>query len=446
MPYISVIIPLYNAGRFLEECLNSVLRQSFYDFECICINDASSDNTNDILKKYQLQDSRIKILNNRVRSGAAFSRNRGISISKGKYLFFLDGDDVFDEDMFRTCFYEAETMQIDVLLFESMHVPTEQIGIKRRINHSEEYQKKYYNTIISVKEDKPYEFLLWKNSPWDKMYRKDFIINNNISFQSLSSCNDVYFVNMALLLSRRTKVLSDNRVMVYARDHTEPSRISNHRDPMCCYYAYEYLLDELIKRGEICNVFEHFLYKSFFAFKYTLENNSDSEKSTSFYSYLQEQGINNFVQKISLELINKNKYLVSMLERFQNPALSRLWLKDETILKMCLVDNQELFFQINSERQKGKKIILWGCGNNGKAMLNICDWKKCNIDYVVDSDGNKQGKCINNHLICAPKDVINNLALVIFSPNGSSDEVRKQVLINNKESKVIDIVGYLAIN
>ena len=92
---ISVVMPLYNAQKYLKESLDSILCQSFSNFELICINDDSSDDTENILKEYQSRDSRINIYKNAERSGAALSRNKGIEVAKGKYIIFLDGDDLF---------------------------------------------------------------------------------------------------------------------------------------------------------------------------------------------------------------------------------------------------------------------------------------------------------------------------------------------------------------
>ena len=93
---LSVIMPLYNADVYLRESLDSVRHQTFADFELICINDASTDTTEDILNEYKNNDSRIKVLVNKERSGAAYCRNIGITAAKGEYLSFLDGDDIFD--------------------------------------------------------------------------------------------------------------------------------------------------------------------------------------------------------------------------------------------------------------------------------------------------------------------------------------------------------------
>lgn len=95
MPEISVIIPCYNVEKYLAECLDSVLGQSFGDFEAICINDGSSDNTPMILEEYAKKDKRIKVISQE-NKGVVFSRNRAISEAKGKYIFPLDGDDMIE--------------------------------------------------------------------------------------------------------------------------------------------------------------------------------------------------------------------------------------------------------------------------------------------------------------------------------------------------------------
>ena len=95
MPEISVIIPCYNVEKYLAECLDSVLGQSFEDFEAICVNDGSTDKTGDILAQYANKDKRIKVITQE-NQGVVYSRNRAIEEAKGIYIFPLDGDDVIE--------------------------------------------------------------------------------------------------------------------------------------------------------------------------------------------------------------------------------------------------------------------------------------------------------------------------------------------------------------
>ena len=99
MVEISVIIPVYNAEKYLRECLDSVCSQTFKDLEIICVDDGSTDSTSDILKEYRKNDSRIEIITQENR-GAGASRNAALRHASGEYVYFMDSDDYLDLDAF----------------------------------------------------------------------------------------------------------------------------------------------------------------------------------------------------------------------------------------------------------------------------------------------------------------------------------------------------------
>ena len=93
-PLVSIITPVYNSEEFLEETILSVLNQTYENWELILIDDCSKDDSYKIIDKYLRKDKRIKYLKNKKNSGSAITRNNGINISKGKYIAFLDSDDL----------------------------------------------------------------------------------------------------------------------------------------------------------------------------------------------------------------------------------------------------------------------------------------------------------------------------------------------------------------
>jgi len=95
---VSVITPVYNSEKFIEKTIESVLNQTYEDFEYILINDKSTDNSEKIIRNYMKKDSRIKLINLEKNSGAAIARNRGIELSQGKYIAFIDSDDFWKKD------------------------------------------------------------------------------------------------------------------------------------------------------------------------------------------------------------------------------------------------------------------------------------------------------------------------------------------------------------
>lgn len=101
MSKISVIVPAYNSGDKIRECLDSIINQEYKDLEIILVDDCSSDDTYSIMCEYAEKDSRIKCLKNPVNSGAGFSRNKGLDIATGDYITFVDSDDFIDLDTYR---------------------------------------------------------------------------------------------------------------------------------------------------------------------------------------------------------------------------------------------------------------------------------------------------------------------------------------------------------
>ena len=97
-PLVSIITPVYNSEEFLEETILSVLDQTYENWELILIDDCSKDDSYKIIDKYLRKDKRIKYLKNKKNSGPAITRNNGINISKGKYIAFLDSDDLWYKD------------------------------------------------------------------------------------------------------------------------------------------------------------------------------------------------------------------------------------------------------------------------------------------------------------------------------------------------------------
>lgn len=115
-PKISIVIPVYNVEKYLRRCLDSVLNQTFSDWEAICVNDGSPDKSADILKEYAKLDPRIKVIN-KDNGGISDTRNVGLNFVKGKYIFFLDSDDFIHVQTLEILNDLIESGNIDMVLF-----------------------------------------------------------------------------------------------------------------------------------------------------------------------------------------------------------------------------------------------------------------------------------------------------------------------------------------
>ena len=117
MVEISVVIPTFNVEKYIEECLDSVINQTFDDIEIICIDDCSTDNTLEILEEYSLKDSRIRLYALDEHKTIGYVRNYSLTHAKGKYFYFLDSDDYLELDAFEKLYTLAEEKSLDVLMF-----------------------------------------------------------------------------------------------------------------------------------------------------------------------------------------------------------------------------------------------------------------------------------------------------------------------------------------
>ena len=125
MPKISIVIPAYNVGDYLQECLDSVRNQTFSDIEAIVVNDASPDNVGEIAARAATEDPRIRVITNNPNMGTHRTRMAGVENASGEYTFFLDGDDALKPDMCEQLAAEICTQAIaddrNILLIDDIH-------------------------------------------------------------------------------------------------------------------------------------------------------------------------------------------------------------------------------------------------------------------------------------------------------------------------------------
>ena len=114
-PTVSVIIPVYNAQEGIKQCIDSLLNQSFTDFEIILINDGSTDNSLEVIKKYAADNDFIRVID-KENEGVAKTRNKGIQLANGKYIVFIDNDDFVDSDYLERFYNEIDQEQLDIVL------------------------------------------------------------------------------------------------------------------------------------------------------------------------------------------------------------------------------------------------------------------------------------------------------------------------------------------
>ncbi len=203
IPKLSIIIPVYNTEKYLSECLDSILNQSFQDFEVICVDDCSTDNSFALLKDYENSDERIKVLQNDVNLGAGLSRNKGFDVAQGEYILFFDSDDWLLEDSLTIIYDRAKNNNLDILILNYNYYD----NIKKKYLASQNLpkNKSIYNVVTDYKCDEEV-FLIWCSN---RCYKREFLLENNLYFNNWKNFEDVVFYIQALKKASRIMVLAD---------------------------------------------------------------------------------------------------------------------------------------------------------------------------------------------------------------------------------------------
>lgn len=198
--YFSVIIPIYNAERYLKECIDSVLYQSFEDFELILVDDGSTDSSGAICDGYAAKDGRIKVIHKQ-NGGQSTARNRGVACAQGRYLLFLDSDDFINSKTFMEELKQASVDDTDIVAFRYM---------KYYSDHSSDCGIKM-NGLDGLKKIDLLAELVRRDaffcSCWSKTVKAALIKENGIQFDESLSCEDMDWYFNVVLKSATMKVI-----------------------------------------------------------------------------------------------------------------------------------------------------------------------------------------------------------------------------------------------
>ena len=198
-PFISVIIPIFNAEKYLSKCLNSIIRQTFENIEIICVNDGSTDNSLNILNKYSKKDDRIKVFSIE-NHGQGFARNLGLSKANGEYISFIDADDWIEKDSFIMLYEKLKLFDLDILFFQMVNY----INSTGELVESDLYNYKSlfdnFNINIPFSHNEVDDFLFSiAVCPVSKLYKKSFLEKYNIKFpEGIIFEDNVFFYNAFL--------------------------------------------------------------------------------------------------------------------------------------------------------------------------------------------------------------------------------------------------------
>ena len=253
MPQVSIILPVYNVEKYLRQCLDSIVNQTFKDFECICVNDGSTDNSVSILEEYAQKDKRFKIISQENR-GLSGARNTGLKQATGKYVTFIDSDDWIADNFLEVLYEIIEKYQYDIAICnyqfyyskDDKYIPfTQNIIIDKETAKFDKFRCCYICGSVNI-----------------KLYRKKFLEDNKITFLENVVMEDYIFSIISCLSTE--KIISIKDCLYYYRKQVVSIMSNSDNVTISKFYNNFNLIRELRRRKINCPEIENFLVRTFF--------------------------------------------------------------------------------------------------------------------------------------------------------------------------------------
>lgn len=276
-PIVSIIIPVYNVEAYIEECLNSVIQQTEKNLEIIVINDGSTDNSLDVVKKVAATDQRIKVLEQE-NQGLSITRNNGIEIANGEFIMFLDSDDFLDIHCVKKCLVIATKNDLSVISFDA------ETFNETDSSFTPDYDRQYKMPTLVMNGT---DFLITEkkkvgrinNSSAMKFIKLELLKNENIRFKPYILQEDILFNYQIMLASERVCYAP---YAFYKRRIREGS-IMTSTFKMKNLLSYQVTLNELANILCVSNRLERLYFAQLFdifgfALKHVLKAKNDKSK------------------------------------------------------------------------------------------------------------------------------------------------------------------------
>ena len=222
---VSVIVPIYNAEKYIKKCVESILNQSLKEIELILVNDGSTDASYSICQTYAEKDKRIVLLD-QVNAGVSVARNNGLNVAKGKYIEFVDADDYIESNTIEILYKRAVKSNSDTVIF----------GIKNVYSDNESFtdvKDEDYTLTEFLKHYGEYISNAIIGATWNKLYRRELI--EGVRFIEGKRYNEDLFFNLDAL--KKCKIISLHQGVHYNYIHNADSVTSKYIENLFEIYA-----------------------------------------------------------------------------------------------------------------------------------------------------------------------------------------------------------------
>ncbi len=410
---VSIVMPVYNAEKFIERTLNNIMAQTLKEYEIILVNDGSRDGSGEICDRYSKLDKRVHTIHQK-NSGAAVARNNGLKAAQGEYVIFLDSDDSFDPSMLEEMYENAIHNDADAVIcgFNIMDVNGDIVSTYLPCNSVDRKQDSY---------------LLNKSmAPWNKLCKRTFIQNRNIYFQNISCCNDVFYSICVLL--EAAKIIYIHKPLVQYSSGTE-YQISANRDSrnlgLACFHAMERYSANAEYKARI-----QIMALCILCMKSEIVKCTDESKNRELYQFIKNNILSDKATEKIIDIRIKN-----IVKTVKSAEYSR-----EFILYINSIEGQLNInkFDIINIFSGYSRVVVWGTGIRGMSFLKFCKDNNIEIYAVTDKKNINIGQkdCFENTII-KTEEALHIADMIVASNN----EIYRSLLTEN--CMVLNLQDYL---
>lgn len=398
MAKVSVVIPVYNADRYLKECLDSVLQQTLTDIEVICVDDGSVDRSGEILDDYTKKDMRVKVFHN-TNAGYGKAMNIGLTLAMGEYIGIVESDDRVLPEYYERLYTVAIENELDLIKTEPLFWwSNPDYKYKFHLQHMEAYFGK-----VLTGENRDVYFKFYMNT-WSGIYRRQFLVENNIWHNETAGAsyqdNGFWFLTMSYC---NRGMWLDEAYYLYRQDNPGAS-VKDLNKVMAMSKEYDYIADELCKRKMsfgmqvLCNYYR--LMREWGNY-YRIADECKKEFCEVMLEHYKEYG-----------MVLQNEYYFN--NWYKNFIKEPYDFTDRLIRKKYI---------INSNLEKAKKIYIYGAGKRGQKLYRFL----LNMGYYKKVAGFIVTKKETENIVCTlpvfqvDELNLNDEVLVIISPAEKSE-------------------------
>ena len=341
MKGISIIVSIYNQAEYLDECIESIVNQTYKNIEIILVNDGSSDNSLEICNKYKNIDDRIVIID-KENGGLSSARNSGLDIASGKYIMFCDADDYYFPNTCQILYNLIDNNNCDFAIGNYINCCEDSTLWKKPI-----FDKEIYKDFKLSINDYDKSFYVMSSSVCNKIFRREFIDKYNLRFIVGVPAEDAIFTTYCFIKANSTYYTSD--VIYSYRQRNAGTSISTNNNLK--YFtgiskAYRYIYNNFNDNGEL-GFYRYFYLKTLFYIMYKFIDSkvmNDNDKRLAlgeiqwFTRLSLELGIkyDNSIFFEIIRLINDSLY-DEAIEKCMEVSKIRLCMSEEDKLKMSKI-------------------------------------------------------------------------------------------------------------